>query len=240
MPIVSVRNAPQPKPEYFLGLDLGKVKDYTALVILERHGEGQEASFHARHLQRYALGTSYPAIVADVIEKLHLAPLAGRELSLAVDETGVGAPVVDLFREALKRSGVLASSVFGTQNQYPSGNVRLKPIHITGGATINHDRGVTYVPKRDLVSAVQVALQTERLKIASGLSEAATLVRELENFQVKITDAANDTYGAWREGAHDDLVLAVALALWVGKRPKVIMPPSSSSSSIFGSGFSFR
>ncbi len=41
--------------------------------------------------------------------------------------------------------------------------------------------------------------------------------RELENFQVKISlDTAHDTYGVWREGSHDDLVLAVTLALWVG------------------------
>jgi hypothetical protein len=234
----SSRIVPQPKPEYFLGLDLGQAKDYTALVILERHGEGQEANFHARHLQRYALGTSYPAIVSDVIAKLRLEPLAGKELSLAVDETGVGAPVVDLFREALKRSSLLAPSTLGAScSQSIQKGVRLKPIHITAGASVNHDRGVTYVPKRDLVSAVQVALQTERLKIASGLSEAATLVRELENFQVKITDAANDTYGAWREGAHDDLVLAVAMALWVANQPKPLMPPPSSSTSPFFRGY---
>ncbi len=69
-----------------------------------------------------------------------------------------------------------------------------------------------------LVSIVQVALQTDKLKVASALAEAQTLVRELQNFQVKITDAANDTYGAWREGTHDDLVLAVAMALYAGKK----------------------
>ncbi len=38
------------------------------------------------------------------------------------------------------------------------------------------------------------------------LPEAALLVQELLNFQVKITAAGNDTYRAWREGQHDDLV----------------------------------
>ena len=37
-------------------------------------------------------------------------------------------------------------------------------------------------------------------------------------FQVTITNAANDTYGAWREGTHDDLVLSVALAAWYAER----------------------
>ena len=35
---------------------------------------------------------------------------------------------------------------------------------------------------------------------------------------MKITAAANDTYNA-REGQHDDLVLALALACWAGEYP---------------------
>jgi hypothetical protein len=36
----------------------------------------------------------------------------------------------------------------------------------------------------------------------------------LTTFRVKITPAADEVFGAWREGAHDDLVLAVAIAVW--------------------------
>jgi len=74
------------------------------------------------------------------------------------------------------------------------------------------------VPKKELVASLQVLLQTRRLKVAKTLPEAATLVRELETFRVKVTEAANETFGAWREGQHDDLVLAVALAAWMGER----------------------
>ena len=45
------------------------------------------------------------------------------------------------------------------------------------------------------------------------------LVEELMAFQVKVNAQAHDTYGAWREGAHDDLVLAVAVATWLADRP---------------------
>lgn len=190
----------EPAPKYTIGLDLGKAKDYTALCILERHGDADEAHFHARHLQRFALGTTYPTIVASVAAMIGREPLLKTCPRLAIDETGVGSPVVDLFRQA----------------NLP---VELYPVHITGGATENFDKGVYYTPKRDLVSIVQVALQTDKLKIASELPEAATLVRELQDFEVKITDAANDVYGAWRSGSHDDLVLAVAMALYIGKRP---------------------
>ena len=70
------------------------------------------------------------------------------------------------------------------------------------------------MPKRDLVGVVQVLLQSERLKIARSLPEAQALTQELLSFEAKVTTAANDVYGTWRERQHDDLVLGLALALW--------------------------
>src|SRR5262249_22634138 len=92
---------------------------------------------------------------------------------------------------------------------------RLVPVTITGGfAVTEQENGDWHVPKKELVTCLQLLLQSQRLRIADALPEAATLVRELQTFQVKITLAANETFGAWREGAHDDLVLATALAAW--------------------------
>jgi hypothetical protein len=48
---------------------------------------------------------------------------------------------------------------------------------------------------------------------------AQTLVQELLTFRVTIDPkTAHDSYSAWREGLHDDLVLATALACWWGER----------------------
>ncbi len=198
----SSNHSPHAKPTYFIGLDLGQAQDYTALAILERpNAGGGERTYLCRHLQRWPLKTSYPTIVADVSRIVRSPELKGgqAQATLALDATGVGAPVVDMFRAA----------------HLP---VHLVPIQITGGSEVSHDGDVSRVPKRDLVSSSQVALQTGRLKIAPELPDAQTLVRELQNFQVKINlETAHDSYGAWREGTHDDLVLAVALALWVAE-----------------------
>jgi hypothetical protein len=94
---------------------------------------------------------------------------------------------------------------------------RLRPILITSGHSVTQEGGSFHVPKKELASVLQVLLQSRRIKVASALAEAATLVREPENFKVKITLAANETYEAWREGMHDDLVLAVAVAAWLGE-----------------------
>jgi hypothetical protein len=95
------------------------------------------------------------------------------------------------------------------------------PVTITGGTTVGAAGGGFTVPKRDLVAGVAVALQTARLRIAPDLPHAATLVEELQNFRFSISAAGHATFGAgqeWREGNHDDLVLAVAIGLWAAEQ----------------------
>jgi hypothetical protein len=69
------------------------------------------------------------------------------------------------------------------------------------------------VPKLTLVSRLQALLHEGRLKIQKELSEAETLVRELQDFRVEFTAAGHLTFNA-RAGKHDDLVLALAIAIW--------------------------
>ena len=53
------------------------------------------------------------------------------------------------------------------------------------------------------------------------------MIEELQNFKVKFTRAGNDTYEAWRESDHDDLVLAAAMAAWFGEKKlrSILNPP---------------
>ncbi|MDQ3700038.1 MAG: hypothetical protein M3442_03845, partial [Chloroflexota bacterium] len=39
------------------------------------------------------------------------------------------------------------------------------------------------------------------------------LGRELLDYEIRVDERANDTYGAFKVGAHDDLVTAVGLAI---------------------------
>ena len=43
-------------------------------------------------------------------------------------------------------------------------------------------------------------------------------MKEMSDFKSSISETGHDSYGVWRTGGHDDLVLAVALALWYGNR----------------------
>jgi len=186
--------------KYFIGLDLGQAQDYTALCVVERKNllySSPRVRYYVRHLQRFKLGTAYPDIVQAVKRMYDRPPLRGQS-ALVVDATGVGRPVVDLFKKA---------------------GLRPVAITITGGQAVGVGPGGYRVPKRDLVVNLAVMLQTGRLKIAGQLPEAQTLVNELLNFKVKINPkTAHDSYEAWREGIHDDLVLAVAMAVWYAER----------------------
>ena len=94
----------------------------------------------------------------------------------------------------------------------------LMPVNITGGAAESRSRGYYGVPKRDLVTGMQVLLQSGGLQIAVGIPYRAALVEEMAEMRAKVTTAGNTQFGAWREGTHDDLVLAVALACWAARK----------------------
>jgi hypothetical protein len=184
---------------HIIGLDLGQSQDYTALCVVERHQPGgDQVSYDVRHLQRFRLGTPYPEIVAQLGAMLKTAPMAGGRLHLVADATGVGAPVVELLQRANLDAYLIA-------------------VTITAGDAVNRDRNHYRVPKRDLVSATKILLQAGRLRFAE-LPETPILVKELLGFQVRIdTNTTHDSYSSWREGGHDDLVLALALACWYGE-----------------------
>jgi hypothetical protein len=149
----------------------------------------ENAIFQVGHLERAPLGTTYPAIVHHVGRLLGRLP---KGTELIIDYTGVGRPVFDMFRHL---------------SVYPVG------VLITNGATETTIDGVAHVPKIVLVGRLQALLHEGRLKIQKDLPEAGALVNELADFRVQFTAAGHLTFNA-REGRHDDLVLALAIACY--------------------------
>ncbi len=204
---------------YWIGADIGQASDPTAIALLEKRfpprppdtqpirgdGRAQAAAaakpispvYVVKYLERVRLHTSYPAVVERLGQMLRDPQLDG-PAKLVVDGTGVGRAIVDMLREA---------------------GLNPLAISIHGGDTVSHEGFYTHVPKRDLAGIVRKLLDTERLKVIESLPEARTLRHELQNFKVKINpETAHDSYSAWREGDHDDLVLAVAVAAWAAER----------------------
>jgi hypothetical protein len=187
-------------------------------------GKGTVTFHVARHLERLPLGTSYPAVahrVAEIVRGVRtrtISPVT-KQLSstsgvpvldpatgiirvrrpatppvtvrLYADATGVGQPVIDLLRVAA---------------------VRPVPVYFThGDRRVLHDDGVITLGKAWLVSRLQSVLQTGRLLLPET-PEAQVLAQELLDYEIRVDQNANDRYGAFRVGTHDDLVTALGLA----------------------------
>jgi len=192
-----------------MGIDLGQSHDPSTIAVVERkevQGEWDAAQYtwrkhvglRLRYLERIPLGTPYPDIVERLRDAAQSRELAGR-CRMVVDATGVGRPVVDLLQRA--RPGC-----------------PITPVTVTGGERETSNGDGYCVPKRDLISGLQVLLQTGGLEIAQGLRFTKELLEEMGTMRVKVSAAGREQYGAWREGEHDDLVFAVSLACWGAKK----------------------
>lgn len=188
---------------FIIGADIGQRFDYTALIAVSRLPlvvpVGEKKTWYAiRHVDRFRQ-VKYGGVGRRLKA---LAGMLSPSPPIVLDVTGVGRGVLDNLAEI----------------QVPN----IVPVTITGGDAVTREAGEYRVPKRDLVSVVAILLENERLKIGPEVPHAELLMRELQNFRCKISASGHDSYAAgsgldWREGAHDDLVLGLALAVWYGE-----------------------
>ena len=203
-----------------LGLDIGQAGDPSAVTVMEKiilpveRAEGVDwldqltlkqrlhpPVYHVRHLERLPLGMAYPDQVDYVVSILAKEPLRNGGTTFAMDKTGVGRGLFELW----DRNAFLIQR-------------RMRPvgITITAGREDSQDGcGGYHVAKQNLVARIQAAFHARRLKVAPGLKEAPVFIKELQSFVPTIApNSGNISYGA-RQGAHDDLLLSCAVILWV-------------------------
>jgi len=183
--------------QYLLGLDLGQQNDYSVLSVLELNKDNltQQVGYSLVYLKRYALKTSYITI-ADNVKLITNSNKFLDKHALVIDQTGVGRPVMDVFKD---------------------NNIRPFGITITGGNSTNWEgRREIKVPKRDIVSSLQVVFQNKRIKIAGNLPDIDLIKKELLYFRSKISNSGHDSYAAI-SSMHDDIVMSIGLAIWYGE-----------------------
>jgi hypothetical protein len=148
---------------FYVGVDLGKARDYTAIAIVEPEHVWRGVT--VRWLETLPLGTPFTEVAARVVriaERLH------GNCEIAVDATGLGMPVVDTLREA------------------PGLRCDVTPVVITGAEQGSRGPGgIRRVPKRDLVGRLQVLFEKRHIRIAAGLKESKRLVRELMDMRIQ-------------------------------------------------------
>lgn len=184
-----------------IGVDIGQNRDPTAICVSEadrRTIEGREEKHYVvRHLERLPLHARYPevarrlaAVIGGLREREDWPP------ELFVDATGLGQPVIDLLMEPLE-------------------DVEPVPVYFTHGdqrtERVEAGRRTVKLGKAWITAHLQGLLQTGRLHLPKT-RETQELAKELEDFKPPIDENANERYGAFRVGTHDDLVTAIGLA----------------------------
>ncbi len=192
----------------YIGVDIGQSQDPTAIVVADPEIRENEIHYEIRFLKRLPLGLAYPSIIEELIRIYDNIPEPEDELKLCqqvwIDATGVGKPVVDLIRNNCSY-------------------INLHEVYITGGEAkdiINPWLRVIKLPKAYLVSRLQVMLGYGRIHLPKT-EEASALQEELKNYTIRVNEHANQEFGAFKVGTHDDLVTALGLACLSEDIPKV-------------------
>jgi hypothetical protein len=188
---------------YVIGASLGTGIDPTAIAVLEQQmlksskWRAETEALHLRHLERIT-DANYPGIVKRISTLLKSEEIEKGEgckaPGLVLDISGSGHAVLDPFKRA-----------------------DLKPIILTIGGTTLEEKVIfndRRVPKAELVGALRVLYETERLKMASELDLVPTLMTELRQFQMRPPPLNPNDPESWRERPDDDLIFAVAAAAW--------------------------
>ncbi len=194
--------------EYFLGLDLGRKQDHSALVIIERSQRAMNTRYidaytkweeflSVRYAKQWKLGTAYGDVAKEAATIYKKVEALGRSV-LVFDQTGVGDAVYEMIREHLR-----GASVEGVV--------------------------ITQELKRDLYAALETNLEQGKLKIPEDCYSSRELKQELLTVEIRRVGYGYK-YGAFEKDAHDDLVMALALACWrerIGHRssnPNIRLP----------------
>lgn len=212
------RDLPYPEtkgPPVVVGIDIGQQRDPSAIAVaeyLKRDREDMpdvsEWYFPIRYLQRVPLNTSYPDVAArvvEIIDGLQARDTPPKRIHVAIDVTGVGRGVSDILTAPLRKR-----------------RVRLSNVTIVAGLTLTGEigRGDVSIGKEQMVSRLQSLFQTGRIQIPANHAEAEAMAKELLDFELRMTPKGNQQSGAFKTGAHDDLVIALALAVLHDPKPR--------------------
>ena len=186
---------------HIVSLSLGTIAEPSALVMVQPRTEFSESGgerwsrdsknyFDVTWIERFPAGRPIPAVVGRACELISDKRLANN-YTLLLDITSTGAA---------------PARAFEGRGIYPA------LVDLTNTAAAEQSGSAMRVPLRDVIGAAQMVLQTARLKVASGLDLAETLVADLTAFDPKPVARNMDLRG----GRNADLVFALAVALWWG------------------------
>ena len=192
-----------------IGVELGQRTRPSALCVADAErrwnpeSREKETHFVIRHLERLVAGTSYPEVGRrlEEVAKGALRHDTGEE-SLDQDgtalvyanATGLGEPIMQI----LRREELELVAVY-----FNHGDRRFK-----------ESESEVRLGKAYLVARLKALFQTAQIHLPRT-REAMELARDLQDYEVHVTEDANERYGSFPVGRHDDLITALGLSVQV-------------------------
>jgi hypothetical protein len=191
---------------FYIGVDIGQKQDHTAIGIIERP---------ARLLEdRDPLCNAQPPLPLEILVR------RAERLPLGVPYTRV-VDRINTITNSEPFAGQCALIVDATGVGAPiidmlrSSGLRceLTAVTITGGERQAGTSSRPSVPKKDLLAALQLSLKKGEMRISRRMPAVRTLIHEMMHLNSN------------KRSEHDDLVLALALACWRARRPRIACGP---------------
>jgi hypothetical protein len=201
-------SAPAPKRDFLVGLSVGQGPQPSGIAVLERlppERPGSSRTYACRYLRRWLPpATAYPALVSNLNDIFSDELLNRRDL---IVEAG---------------PGIKAVVAFLRKNRLPAW---IRPVEIRTSAEDTYVEGLWRIGKASLIETARQLLQEDRFvfddqmpaEVLASTPSVQTIYQALLTYPYNKTPAVNDAFAS-REGADDDLILAVALACWFGER----------------------
>lgn len=202
--------------KFFIGIDLGTARDHTALVVLdvvrtpmvELHKTVPDpipfsTRYEMVHGDRLPLQLDYTEIVRRIGETVNRPPVSGKAM-IGYDFSGVGRPIGSMLKEAgIKGTGIQITGGTGA------------------GSTVG---GVMNVSKSHLMSSLLKTIHQRTLRLSPDMDCYEAIRAELQDLREHTSPSGAVKVEAI-EGRHDDLALALAIAVYLatnGPRPASI------------------
>jgi hypothetical protein len=190
---------------FVIGASIGVGIQPTTVAVLEQEvvknsrWPAETSALSLRHLERVP-DASYPDVVKRIGKLLESKEVKDGEAcgktEIMLDITGSGYPVLDLFDRAGIKPRII--SIGGVEEQ----------------ESVVQKWQQWRLPKTELVGVLRVLFEDDKLKMSKELDLVPSLLDELRSFKYKPPPINESDPESWRDGQHDDLVFATAVAAW--------------------------
>jgi hypothetical protein len=181
-----------------ISLDPAQLRDWSALAVIDMQYRPDEKRFgydligmNRKQGLRYDLIVDW---VARVLKRPEFNP-GGQPPEFILDATGVGVAVRDMF--AAK-------------------GVRLKAVTITAGEAYSRAGSTINIGKARLIGSFLGAFDAGKVRVNPNMPIWPALEREMLSFRAEMNAQGRAKFEA-EQGEHDDMLFALAMAVWYGE-----------------------